>query len=142
MSEEQAIAAFNLGDAAKTLRDKIRHAFVELIPPEQWEAMVKKELESFTKESVGVDQWGRSKTQPSVFSEVCKEVYRERLTEQVKALLASPEWQGSYNGTGVKASAAIQEWLTINADKLLIVVLNQMFGGVAQRMVQEMQSLR
>lgn len=40
------LTKIDLGGAAQELRDKIRSAFVDMIPPEQWAAMIQAELQA------------------------------------------------------------------------------------------------
>jgi hypothetical protein len=142
---EQAIQTVNLEDAAKQLREKIRLAFVDLIPPEQWDAMVKTELEAFTKPRPPErDQWGhvRVNERPSVFHEVAEQVYREHLKELVKAELQKPEWCGQWDSSegryvfGEKVNA----WLTENSAAIMHTMLREMFGAVAQGMVERLRN--
>ena len=93
----------NLNDAAQALREKIRTAFVELITPEQWDAMVKTELDAFVNERTVVINPGYSrdtKKLPSVFHEVCEEVYRAHLKGLIKAELTKPEWNADWQMGG------------------------------------------
>ncbi len=139
MSEE--IQKFDLSQAAAQLREKIRLAFVELIPPEQWEAMVKAELDGFLKERKGVGgHYSSPVTLPSVFSQVAEEVYRAHVKALVKAELAKPEWNEQWNGERQEIGTQVKAWLTENAQPLLQVTLKEMFGYAAQAMIDRLRN--
>jgi hypothetical protein len=139
MSEE--IQPFKIEDAAKQLREKIRLAYVEMIPPAQWEAMVKQELESFTKERANPNYNGYSgtpRTLPGLFHEVASEVYREHVKALFKAELAKPEWNSKWDGTRQEMGAMVKEWLTENSQALLQVTIKEMFGYAAQELLNRL----
>ena len=72
----------SLESAAEQLKDKIRSAFVDIIPPEQWKAMVENELKAFTQTRPGA--YNHSDRRPSVFSEICSSVYSDFIRDQVR----------------------------------------------------------
>lgn len=142
---ETGIAAFKLDDAAAQLREKIRHAFVELLTPEQWDAMVKAELRTFVEKRPATrDPYGyvRDPEKPSVFHEVAEQVYREHVKGLVKEEMAKPEWQAGWNATENKQaiSEAIKEWLTDNAQLLLQTTIHELFAYQAQAMVERLRN--
>jgi hypothetical protein len=139
---DQGIQAVGLEDAAKQLREKIRLAFVELIPKEQWEAMVKAELESFTKERTGHDNWNHKVQKPSVFHEVAEEVYRAHVKALVKAELDRPEFAAAWNKDQQRHtfSEAVEAWLTKNREAILHTMLQEMMGSVAQNMIERLRN--
>jgi hypothetical protein len=140
---EQAIEAVTMENAAKALKDKIRIGFAELIPPEQWEAMIKKELDSFLVERPDTDHWGNSRgnKKPSLFHEVCAEVFREHAKAAVKEALARSEWATRWNSEKAQNELGelVQGWLTENADKLFHVVIQQTVGAAAQSFVSQLR---
>ena len=82
MSEETAIQAFNTDNAAQVLRDKVRNAFVEFIPADEWEQMIKNEAHRFFTEKQDTDRYGnKSVPRPSDFSVLAKEVLAEMMKE-------------------------------------------------------------
>lgn len=62
------LTKIDLGGAAQELRDKIRSAFIDLISPEQWAAMIQAELKAFTEPRRG-SGYGNyaNETLPSAF---------------------------------------------------------------------------
>lgn len=83
MSDSTAIEAFNSNRAAELLRDKVRAAFVELIPEDEWKRMIKAEsVAFFEKRTVKKSRGGFYSNsfdeveEPSEFSKVCREELR------------------------------------------------------------------
>jgi hypothetical protein len=75
------IVQFDSSVIARKLRDRIRVGLMELIPDEQWDALIKSEVEAFTKPE-RLDQWGRP-VQPSRSS--LQHMIRDELNQEAKA---------------------------------------------------------
>ncbi len=136
-----SIEKVTLESAAEQLKLKIRNAFVELLPDEQWKAMVTAELKAFTEPGGNIDQWGhRREPPPSEFSRICKEVFAEHIKSYIKALLSSPEWQGKYGFKGEEVSDAIKAWLTDNSAALIQSTVQAMAQQAASSLISIMRT--
>ncbi len=69
---------------AEIISGKIKAEFVNLIPDDQWTAMVKKEIDKFTERS-GYNKDRESEFEAIVKAEI-KKAIREKLAEKIKAL--------------------------------------------------------
>jgi hypothetical protein len=78
------IKPFNAEDALKSVRERIKDSFVSLIPDEQWEQMVKKEIDEFFKERQVTSSYTKQK---SDFSSTVNSVLKEKATEKAKEVL-------------------------------------------------------
>ena len=138
-----SIEKVTLENAAEQLKSKIRTAFVELLPEEQWKEMVTAELKRFTETTSRYDTYASKHIeQPSEFGKLCKEVFSEHLKAEIKALLVSKEWQGQWGNTGrEQISDAIGAWLTANAKPLIESTVQALAGQAAQQLVSGMRHL-
>ena len=143
MTEPAAITTVSIENAAEQLKAKIRSAFVELIPPEQWTAMIVEELKRFTESTPAThDRWNNVATsaRPSLFSEICREQYSAVLREKVVEVLQSPEFSAQvWNG---EVSKVIKEWLTENSEKLIQSTILALAGHAAQNLIATMPHYR
>ena len=120
---ENEVKKFDVNEAMKNVKDKIKDAFVSLIPDEQWNEMVKKEVDSYFKE----ENKGYN-SNPVYSSSFTKDVHsvlslevKTRVGEYLKENF-TPVW--SNNGIPV-CNAKVEEIITNNAGKILA----DMIGG-------------
>lgn len=139
----ESIERVTLENAAEQLKAKIRTAFVELLPDEQWKEMVAAELKRFTGPTMTRDNYSaRSTETPSAFSKICSEVFSEHIKAEIKATLASADWQGKWGNNGKEQiSEAIGVWLTANSKALIESTVQALAGSAAQQLVQGMRHL-
>ncbi len=139
----EAIERVTLENAAEQLKSKIRSAFIELLPDEQWKEMVAAELKRFTQETEEFDRYQQRHVRaPSAFSKICTEVFTEHIKAQIKNQLASAEWQGKWGAAGnQQISEAIGSWLTTNSKALVEATVQALAGQAAQNLVQGMRHL-
>jgi hypothetical protein len=119
------IKQFDASQAMQSVKERIKDAFVSLIPDEQWQEMVQKEVESyFRKESEGyrTEQTSRfSKDVHSVLSEETKARVKEYIQENFRTI---------WNNNGIpKCNAEVERIITENAGK----ILGDMIGGYVQQ---------
>lgn len=133
----ESIEKVTLENAADQLKAKIRMAFVELLPEEQWKAMVTAELKRFTEDKPAMrDGYGNWQPGGSEFSKICRDVFTEHIKNEIRALVCSPEWHGSWGPDGKqKISEAIKSWLTDNSQQLVQATVQAMIGQAAQQLV-------
>lgn len=130
------IEKVTLENAAEQLKTKIRHAFVELLPDEQWKSMVEVELRAFTQPGTSTDQWGhRREPPPSAFSKICNDVFSDYIKEEIKKVLGSPDLQSKWDPNHTQLSVAIKSWLTENSASLIQSTVQALAGQVAQSIV-------
>ena len=127
MSEE--IKQFNADEALKSVKEKIKDSFVSLIPDEQWNEMVQKEVSSYFKEKQ--DGYG-DRGYSSSFTKDVHSVLSEEVKVKVKEYL-----QANFNNTwydnGVPVcNEKVEEMITKNAGK----ILSDMIGGTIQMSLQ------
>ncbi len=137
----EALERVTLENAAEQLKAKIRTAFVELLPEEQWKEMVAAELKRFTtptqEKSYGMTN---AIVTPSAFSKICNDVLAEYVKTEMVALLQGPEWRGQWGQDGHEMiSVAIKSWLTENSQALIESTVQALAGGAAQRIIQMMR---
>jgi len=138
------IEKVTLENAAEQLKSKIRLAFVELIPDEQWKEVVTSELKRFTRLQEIPPTWsgGEVKLVPSEFTKVCDQVFTEFVRSEIKATLNSPEWQEKWVGGGrPMISDALKNWCTDNASKLIEHTVQALAGQAAQAVLQNLRHL-
>jgi len=129
MSEQSAIEAFNSNTAAKLLRDKVRIAFVELIPASEWESMIKAEFQLFFERTDDKDSYGRSRgTRSSDFTVLCRETIQEILKEQLK----TPELRGDL-------AKIVREQLDARAPELLREIVMKGLANLTKMVPEQIQ---
>jgi hypothetical protein len=145
-TEEKAIEAFNMDNAAKALRAKLQNAFVELIPEEQWEALLKEEFEKFLKPYTEKSQYGRSydKEVPSKLSQVCNEILTNMFKERLKHELASPDWFEPWVSEPAKDGMTpiahmVFVYLNQNKEELIEAAFARFIGNAVQAAVKHIR---
>lgn len=126
---ENEIKKFDVNEAMKNVKDKIKDAFVTLIPDEQWNEMVKKEIDSyFQKKQEGYGERGYS----SSFSKDVHSVLQQEVKDRVKQYL-NENFNATWYDNGVPVcNAKVEEMITKNAGK----ILSDMIGGTIQMALQ------
>ena len=133
---EGAIAAVSLQSAAAQLQDKIRVGFVELIPPEQWRAMIEKELTDFTQPRQRPPHSYDPRPGKSVFSEICEQEFRAFVTKKAREVLDADNAEvNHWNG---RVGELVKEWLTENREKLIQSTILALAGNAAQGLLAAM----
>lgn len=136
------LAKIDLTTAAQQIRDKIRSAFVELITPEQWSAMIAAELKTFTSDRPST--YRDVAPTPSPFKETVRDELSKFIREKVKEALASPEWQTQWDSTTQQygPSEMIKQWLLENREAVLASTIQVMFGSALQDFISAAQRNR
>lgn len=107
------------------VRERIQATFVDLIPPELWDEMVNRELESFKR---------------TVLPELVKKAAGEKCLELLKAELNQPEWAAEYANNGAMragplvatllreaAPSFVEAWMGNYAQQLVLAIRNGQF---------------
>lgn len=126
------LAKIDLGKAAEELRDKIRSAFVDAIPPEAWTAMIQGELKEFTTPRRNSYS---SELLPSPLGAIVRAELEKLVKAKIAEMLASPEW-GSWDG---KISEGVKAAILEHKDVLIESMLKSMMGTAIQSMLSQMR---
>lgn len=120
---ENSIQKFDPTSAMVTIKEQIKNTFANLIPEEQWEAMVKKEIDSYFEERAEVyDTRGRSST----FTKDVHSLLAEEVKSRTKVYLTGPDFQPTWISNGIPTcNIKVEEMITKNAGK----ILSDMIGG-------------
>lgn len=123
MSNE--VTQFDANEALKSVKEKIKDAFVSLIPDEQWNGMVKKEVDSYFQRTYeGYGERGQS----SNFTREVHACLREEVRTRVKEYLQE-NFNNVWYENGVPiCNSVVEEIITKNAGK----ILSDMIGGSIQ----------
>lgn len=123
MSEE--VKKFDAADAMKSVKERIKEAFVSLIPDDQWNEMVEKEINAyFERKELKYDTRGWA----SNFTKDVHSVLSEEVKKRVKEYLNS-NFSNTWHENGIPVcNAAVEDIITKNAGK----ILSDMIGGTIQ----------
>ena len=110
-----------LSDIKQRLTDQIKGQFAELIPHEEWEALIERETHNF----MAVEF---PKIVKKCLTEKCKEV----ITNEFNGPRWVDHWNGYYNAPGEAVSKLIRE----HSD----VIVEGLIGGLVQGAVQNMRN--
>ncbi|QQO97231.1 hypothetical protein M1M30_gp131 [Maribacter phage Colly_1] len=124
--ESKEIKPFKPEDLMDGVRAKIKSTFVDLIPEEAWDAMVKAEVNSFMSPK-SYNNYNRTE-QVSNFQFVIRDVLTEATREKCKELLNDPEFSSGMwqNGTE-QPSQFIKQFMLDNANELMMGMFGSMF---------------
>lgn len=130
--DNKTIQAFDPSALMKGVRDRIKSTFVSLIPDEQWEQMVKKEVDDFLKETTSYS----SNRANSEFRNICNQELTEYTKLKLKEILNDKYISSEWINSGVMVKDAIQEMVTQNMGTIMKNVL----GSMVQNAVNNMAS--
>ena len=121
----------DINDAAGQIRDRIKAAFVESIPDEKWDQLIRAEIERFMSPRPIRDNFGRDKGMgPSEFTDLCREVFKE----VVKKKLAEAVQEVKFETIERK----VDEWLAENQSVLVDRLVYALFGRTVQGAIEMM----
>jgi len=138
--------------AAEKLREQIKTAFVELIPEDQWNDMVRKELDQFfhgRKDSPDYEWINGKKCKvdyPSRFHVMVREAAEAECKERVKQVIHLGFWRpdkGSlweYGHFATQVEKLVKAWLSDNAKMLVKVMIESMIGDAAENILSHVAS--
>lgn len=122
--------------AVNAIRDKIRGAMLDIIPTEQWDALIRAEMTSFMTDRVERRQYGEDVRHEAEFKKIVRDILRENAEKQVRTLLDQPEWQMHFNGQAHEASDQIKELVLKHSGE----ILSNWIGMAMQNVVMMMRS--
>jgi hypothetical protein len=123
-----ALATFQVDDAAKQLRERIKLAFVEMFTDEQWEHLVKQEFAAFCKRREVPDGYSRTKMAPSMLSELCQEAMTELAKEKIIEAIRGDGCNGFASYIDGVVTGKLREHIQAHREELLDAMLQSLFG--------------
>lgn len=129
-TENKEIEKFDANKAMQSVKEKIKDAFVSLIPDSQWDEMVKKELDDYFK--VREDNNYNQNRYGSNFTRDVHALLKEEIDSRVKNYLATnftTVW--FHNGIAI-CDSKIEEMIVKNSGK----ILTDMIGGSITMAIQ------
>ncbi len=124
---------------AEGVRGKIQLAIADLLPPDVWAALVKKEVDAFLSETTEVVGYGygdrRTVKAPSGLGRVVRSVMEEETRKRLADMLASPDWSTHWDGANHVAGEAVKKAAVECAPRIMETVVAEMM----QRMVAGMR---
>ena len=125
------VAKFDPATYVDKVRDKIKQSLIDIIPDEQWNAMLAAEISSFFKEQVVPGNGYReTTTKPSEFRRIVLVVLEEETKKRVRDMLASPEWSSYWDGNKQKAGEEIARIAQENGAAIMAKWLEAAIGQV------------
>lgn len=84
-------APFDPSATINAIRDRIRGAMLDIIPDEQWDALIKAEMHAFMNDTVEKRSYGESVTRPAGFKIIVREMLEEDAKKRLTAVLTLVE---------------------------------------------------
>lgn len=122
---------------AEKVKDKIQAAVIELIPDEQWTAMIENEIERFTKP---YREYG--KDHPAPLEKMIRDEIHKQLQARLKEALENelrPVWDSTDSVFEHKLPAMVKEAVKENSGELMQALMNETMCRALQAMQQQMQ---
>jgi hypothetical protein len=130
MSEKE-IAKFDPATYVDKVRDKIKQSLVDVIPDDQWNAMLRAEISSFFENRIEPGDWNRAATTKlSEFRRIVQTVLEEETKKRVREMLSGPDWASYWDGTKQKAGEEIARIARENGAAILAKWLEAAIGQV------------
>lgn len=133
----EAITTWKPEDAVAQLKERIRLEFAQMIPAEQFAAMVQSVIIEFTEKR----EVGYRVNKVSSFDQVVIDELSEATKIEVQKFIKGPQWTGRWtdNGRGgQEASERIGQLLQEHGPK----ILNNWIGQAMQHIIQQLQFTR
>ena len=123
------VTKFDPASYVDKVRDKIKQSLIDVIPDDQWNVMLKAEIEGFFK-SKTYSQYGEQREQPSEFRRIVLGVLEEEVKKRVRDMLASAEWSSYWDGNKQQAGEEIARIARENGAAILAKWLEAAIGQV------------
>lgn len=130
-SENKGVAPFDANSSMQQIKDKIKSAFVDMIPDAQWEEMVKTEIEIFfspVDSSSHNHRYNNNKQQPSPFSHIVAGELENLAKEKLQAYMVE-------QGNQVFGYAGAKDTMDNIIIKAIKEASSQIFSDVISREV-------
>jgi hypothetical protein len=123
---EKEIIKYDASKVMEGVKDKIKATFVDLIPDDKWEEMIKTEIDKWLKS----DNWNKSEFQQLV-NKCLSEVIGEKLSAMIREKYISEIWE---NGQ-IQPTEELKKLIIENAGKVLLGML----GNEVQQALNNMR---
>jgi len=130
-------------DIKSRVSDRIRETFLELISPEEFDALVQGEIKAFTEDRVQNDLYsGRSSTVKAPLKVLIEEEIKAIFVEKIKEELAKPEYQqGIWTATGATPSEFVRQVIEANLKEIVVAQHAFMFQSMVSQMQSQLNSM-
>jgi hypothetical protein len=109
MVDDKAVVKFEAANYVEKLRDRMKQSMVDLIPDDQWEALLRQEVASFFEDREEREYGGQTKRAPSAFKRALLQVLEEESKKRLREMLATPEWSSYWEGTKLAAGEQVKD---------------------------------
>ncbi len=123
------VTKFDPATYVDKVRDKIKQSLIDVIPDEQWNAMLRAEISGFFENRV-TTRYGEQTTHPSEFRRIAAVVIEEETKRRVREMLSGPEWASYWDGTRQQAGEEIAKIARENGAAILAKWLEAAIGQV------------
>jgi hypothetical protein len=124
MSEVQK---FDPSTLMQGVKDRIKATFVSLIPDDQWDQMVKKEVDDFFK---SIDTSYNSKNYRSAFGDVVRGELEKYVKEKISETLKHPDFDTLWTNNGYNVSEDIKTRLINAAPQIFAATIENAMSTV------------
>lgn len=122
---ENQVQKFDPSTLMQGVKDRIKSEFVSLIPDEQWQQMIKSEVDKFFKET---ETGYSNRTYASEFGILVRNLLTEEAKKRMAEYFSSQEFAGKWQNGQQAASKEIERMFIENSG----AILANMFGGMFQ----------
>lgn len=131
MSEK--VTKFEPANYVEKLRDRMKQSMIDIVPDEQWDAMIRAEFEAFFKERRDPNVYSTPpKMLPSPFRDAVHGVIEEECKTRVRAMLQSEEWTGIWDGSKQVAGQQIKDLVREHGAEIMAKWLESAVAQVVQ----------
>ena len=128
MGNANDIQKFDPQTLMQGVKDRIKATYVSMIPDEQWESMVKKELDDFFRPK----EISYQRESKSDFQLLCRDAIHAKAKEEMVKFLATPEFLTTWESNGIPVcNEFIRKMVVENSG----VILANFYGGLFQSML-------
>lgn len=134
--------AFDPAAAVNAIRDKIRGQMLDVVPTEQWNALIQAEMQAFMHDTVKKNYYGNEEVKTSGFKQIVRSLLEEDAREHVRAFLRSPEWQGQFSPEAGEreAGVAVRAYITEKGPEILRACMNEVISNAVQSVLEGMRN--
>ena len=130
-------------DIKTRVSERIRETFLELISPEEFDALVQKEIKAFTEDRVESSYGGKATIHKAPLKQMIEEEIRQIFTEELKKELAKPEYQqGMWTNAGYEPSEFVKKLIEENIQEIVKAQYAAMFQSVLIQVKNSLNSMR
>lgn len=128
------VTKFDPASYVDKLREKIKQGLLDVIPDEQWNTMLKHEVDAFFRSKVVNSGYGSPREEPSEFRRIVMSVLEDDIKNRVRAMLTGPEWTDYWDTNNKqKVGEEISKLARENGAAILSKWLEAMFSQMIDR---------